>query len=222
MGRETRDELKLIPAKAVILRHIRHVYACRGCEKNAEQAPIVKADMPRPVIKGSCASPESVAHIAAQKFVMGIPLYRQEQEWERNGVPLSRQTMSNWLIKASGDWLKPIYDRLHELLCADEVDETTVQVLHEPGKTAQSKSYMWLYRTSGDAEHPIILYEYRPSRSGKHPAAFLKDFGMAHISMIFPATALASLRTSKIRLSVPVTGVSGEFATEISGDASSN
>ena len=225
MGRETRDELKLIPAKAVILRHIRHVYACRGCEKNAEQAPIVKADMPRPVIKGSFASPESVAQIAAQKFVMGIPLYRQEQEWERNGVPLSRQTMSNWLIKASGDWLKPIYDRLHELLCADEVahaDETTVQVLHEPGKTAQSKSYMWLYRTSGDAEHPIILYEYRPSRSGKHPAAFLKDFGMAHISMIFPATALASLRTSKIRLSVPVTGVSGEFATEISGDASSN
>jgi len=115
----------------------------------------------------------------SQKFVMGIPLYRQEQEWERNGILLSRQTMSNWLIKATGEWLKPIYNRLHELLCAEDVahaDETTLQVLHEPGKTPQSKSYMWVYRTSGDAKHQIVLYDYQPSRSGKHPAAFLKDY----------------------------------------------
>ena len=179
MGRETRDELKLIPAKAMIVRHVRHVYACRACEKNAEKVPIIKADIPQPVIKGSFASPESIAHIAAQKFVMGIPLYRQEQEWERNGILLSRQTMSNWLMKATGDWLLPVYDRLHELLCAGEVahaDETTLQVLHEPGKSAQSKSYMWLYRTSGDAEHQIVLYDYQPDRKGKRPAEFLKDF----------------------------------------------
>ena len=184
MGRENRDELKLIPAKAVILRHERHVYACRSCEKNAEQVPIIKADIPKPVIKGGFASPEAVAHIASQKFVMGVPLYRQEQEWERNGILLSRQTMSNWLIKATEDWLKPIYDRLHELLCDQDVahaDETTLQVLHEPGKSAQSKSYMWLYRTSGDTDRHIVLYDYRPSREGKHPAEFLKDFkGFLH------------------------------------------
>jgi transposase len=179
MGRETREELKLIPAKAVITRRVRHVYACRNCEKNGEQVPFAKASVPEPVIKGSFASPESVAHIATQKFVMGVPLYRQEQEWERNGVHLSRQTMSNWLIRSSVDWLKPIYDRLHELLCAGEVlhaDETTVQVLHEPGRAAQTKSYMWLYRTSGDAKHPIVLYDYRTSRSGNNPAEFLHDF----------------------------------------------
>jgi len=184
MGRETREELKLIPAKAVITRHVRHVYACRSCEKNAEQVPMIKAEMPNPVIKGSFASPEAIAHIANQKFVMGVPLYRQEQEWERNGILLSRQTMSNWLIKAAEDWLRPIYNRLHELLCAGKVahaDETTLQVLHEPGKTAQSKSYMWLYRTSGDTDHPIVFYDYRPSRERKHPAAFLKDFkGFLH------------------------------------------
>jgi len=184
MGRETREELKLVPAKAVIRRHVRHVYACRNCEKNAEQVPFVKARMPEGVIKGSFASPEAVAHIASQKFVMGIPLYRQEQEWERNGILLSRQTMSNWLIRCAGDWLKPIYDRLHELLIAGQVlhaDETTLQVLHEPGKTAQSKSYMWLYRTSGDAKYPIILYDYQPSREGKHPAEFLRKFeGFVH------------------------------------------
>jgi len=179
MGRDSREELKLIPAKAIIIRHVRHVYSCRGCEKEAGQVSIVKADIPRPVIKGSIASPEAVAHIASQKFVMGIPLYRQEQEWARSGILLTRQTMSNWLIKATMEWLRPIYDKLHELLNAEEVahaDETTLQVLREPGKAAQSKSYMWLYRTSGDSKRQIVLYDYQPSRSGKHPAAFLKDF----------------------------------------------
>jgi transposase len=80
MGEDIREELKIIPAQAVIVRHVRHVYACRRCEGLAERVPIVKADMPEPVIKGGFASPESVAHIATQKFVMGSPLYRQEQE----------------------------------------------------------------------------------------------------------------------------------------------
>ena len=87
--------------------------------------------------------------------------------------------MSNWLIRAAEDWLEPIYDTLHEKLCTHKVlhaDETTLQVLREPGKTAQSKSYMWLYRTSGDTEHPIVLYEYQPDRRAKHPEAFLKKF----------------------------------------------
>ena len=114
-----------------------------------------------------------------QKFVMGVPLYRQEQEWNRSGIQLSRQTMSNWLIRATEDWLEPMYDMLHEILCNHSVlhaDETTLQVLREPGKMAQSKSYMWLYRTSGDALHPIILYDYQPDRRSKRPAEFLKDF----------------------------------------------
>jgi len=179
MTRDIREELKLIPAKAVITRHVRHVYSCRNCEKNSDCTPIVKANMPQPVIKGSFASSEAVAHIMTQKFVMGVPLYRQEQEWERNGVPLSRQTMSNWLIRSSGDWLRPIYNRLHELLCSGDVahaDETTVQVLHEPGRAARNKSTMWLYRTSGDSKRPIVLYDYQTSRGGEHPAEFLRDF----------------------------------------------
>jgi len=184
MGRESREELKLIPAQAAIVRHVRHVYACRNCEKTGDSVPIVKAPMPEPVIKGSFASPEAVAHIAVQKFVMGVPLYRQEQEWERNGIKLSRQTMSNWLLRCAEDWVKPVYDRLHDMLCTAEIlhaDETTHQVLHEPGRIAQSKSYMWLYRTSGDAERQIVLYDYQVSRSGKHPAAFLKGFrGLLH------------------------------------------
>lgn len=179
MGRETREELKVIPAKAIIVRHIRHVYACRNCEGTSEHVPIVKADMPEPVIKGGFAAPETIAHIAVQKFMMASPLYRQEQEWKQNGILLSRQTMSNWLIKASEAWLEQIYEAMKRRLCEHEVlhgDETILQVLKEPGKAAQSKSYMWLYRTSGEAKHQIVIYDYQPDRKHIHPEKFLKDF----------------------------------------------
>jgi len=180
MGRETRQELVLIPAQAKIRKHIKKVYACRDCEKNECGVPIVKAPVDEPVIKGSFASPEAIAHIMYQKFVMGAPLYRQEQDWNRQGILLSRQTMSNWLIRATEDWLEPVYDMLREILivCHDvlHADETTLQVLREPGKTAQSKSYMWLYRTSGDVKHPIVLYEYQPDRRAKRPKEFLEIF----------------------------------------------
>lgn len=179
MGRETREELKIIPAKAVIVRHVRHIYACRKCEGSSEHTPVVKADMPEPVIKGGFASPETIAHIATQKFMMASPLYRQEQEWKQNGILLSRQTMSNWLIKASEEWLEPIYEEMKRRLCEHEVlhaDETVVQVLEESGKPAQSKSYMWLFRASGEAKHQIVLYDYQPDRKYKHPEEFLRGF----------------------------------------------
>ncbi len=179
MGKEIREELKIIPAKAVILRHVRNVYACRNCEANSDHAVIVKAFMPEPVIKGGFASPEAIAHIAVQKFMMASPLYRQEQEWRQNGIMLSRQTMSNWLIKAADDWLEAIYGEMRRRLCLHEVlhaDETVLQVLKEPGKAAQSKSYMWLYRTSGEAKHQIVIYDYQPDRKHIHPKVFLRDF----------------------------------------------
>ena len=185
MGRQTRRELKVIPAQVKIVEHIQHIYSCRDCEKKSDHTPIVKAAMPEPVIKGSFASPEAVAYIMTQKFAMGLPLYRMEQEWNRQGIMLSRQTMSNWLIKCAEDWLEPIYDKLCGKLLKQEVlhaDETTVQVLHEPGKTAQSNSYMWLYRTSGDADNPIILYEYQPDRKAERPQSFLKGYhGYLHM-----------------------------------------
>lgn len=180
MGKETvRRELKLIPASAVIVEHVRYTYACRNCEKNDVSVPIVKAPMPEPVIKGSFASPEAIAHIMTQKFVMGVPLYRQEQDWKRQEILLSRQTMSNWLLRVSEDWLEPVYDALKKRLLVNKVlhaDETTLQVLHESGRPAQSKSYMWLYRTSGVADMPVVLFEYQSSRKSEHPKNFLEGW----------------------------------------------
>ena len=94
---------------------------------------------------------------------MGSPLYRQEQELHRQGIQLSRQTMSNWILRAAEEYLAPVYEQLHRELLGREVlhaDETTLQVLREPGRAPQSESYMWLYRTGADTDRPIVLYEY--------------------------------------------------------------
>ena len=184
IGSETVYTLKIIPAQAVIQEHIYHTYACQKCDKEGIETPIAKAPREKNIIPGSFATPEAVAHIMTQKFVMGSPLYRQEQEMKRQGIPLSRQTMSNWILKASETYLEPIYEQLHRELLTREVlhaDETTLQVLHEPDKAPQSKSYMWLYRTSGDTDRPIVLYEYQPGRGAAHPKEFLDGFkGFLH------------------------------------------
>jgi transposase len=179
MGHDTRRELKIIPAQVTVVEHVREVYACRNCEKTATSVPIVKAPMPEPVIKGSAASPSSVAHIMTQKYVNAVPLYRQEQEFLMNGILLSRQTMANWLVRSSEDWLSPLYEEFRLELLREEVlhaDETTLQVLKEPGRSSRSESYMWLYRTSGCVSRSIVLYEYQPTRSSSHPKAFLEGF----------------------------------------------
>ena len=82
------------------------------------------------------------------------------------------------MIQSSDRWLKLIYDRMREHLLEKDIlhaDETTLQVLKEPGRNADSTSYMWLYRTGRD-EVPIVLYDYQTTRAAKHPIKFLKDF----------------------------------------------
>ena len=179
IGTEVVNKLKIIPAQAVVEQHVYYTYACRNCEETDIETPVVKAPHEKSIIPGSFATAEAISHIMTQKFVMGSPLYRQEQELNRQGISLSRQTMSNWILKASEIYLTPVYEQLHrELLTRDvlHADETTLQVLHEPGKKPQTESYMWLYRTSGDTDKPIVLYEYQPGRGAKHPKEFLAGY----------------------------------------------
>ena len=179
IGKEVVRTLEIIPAQMVVREDIYYTYACQNCNKEDIETPVVKTPREKNIIPGSFATPEAIAHIMTQKFVMGSPLYRQEQEINRKGIKLSRQTMSNWILKATEDYLAPVYEQLHkELLTRDvlHADETTLQVLHEPGKKPQSDSYMWLYRTSGDTDKPIVLYEYQPGRGAKHPKEFLAGY----------------------------------------------
>jgi transposase len=177
MSTEVRRELKVIPAEVVVVEQVRYVYGCRGCERGGTQTPIVTAPMPRPIQAGSLASPSSVAYIMSQKYVESQPLYRQEQQWARFGVELSRQTMANWMLHGA-KWLGYVYERMKEHLLREDIayaDETTLQVLREPGRTAEQTSYLWLYRT-GPWSPTIVLYEYQPTRAGEHPKRFLEGF----------------------------------------------
>ena len=183
MSEECRHEVKLIPAQVKIVQHARMVYGCRNCEKNSIEVPIKTAQAPRPVIEKGLASPSAVAYVMTMKFVDGVPLYRQEQHYARLGIDLSRGVLSNWMLKGS-EWLALIYDRAKQKLLEQGIlhaDETTLQVLKEPGRAAESQSYMWLYRTGGQGP-PIVLYEYQQTRSGEHPRNFLKGFkGYLHV-----------------------------------------
>lgn len=178
MSVEVRRELKIIPVQVKVVKHVRHVYACRNCEREAISTPIITAPMPAPIIPGSLASPSIVAHIMSQKYVEGMPLYRQEKYFERLGIELKRQNLANWMIKCSDKWLSLLYDRLKFHLLKRDIlhaDETELQVLNEPGRAAGTTSYMWLYRTG--AESPsIVMYQYQTTRASKHPKNFLSSF----------------------------------------------
>ena len=184
IGKEVvREELEYIPAKLQIVRYVRMSYECPRC-KHTERPFIKKALTPTSLMNHSLASPSSVANVMYQKYVNSVPLYRQEKEWERMGLSLSRATMANWVIRCSQDYLMPVVEHLQKKLLERDIvhcDETPVQVLKEEGKKPQTKSYMWLYRTGDDGKPPVILYDYQPSRNGDHAVVFLKDFkGFVH------------------------------------------
>lgn len=127
----------------------------------------------------SVATPSLVSYIANEKYLMGTPLYRQESAFLSTGLPLSRVNLSNYLIKGAAV-LYPMYVYLKHLLIHNQnkvlhADETTLKVINVSGKQSKEKCYMWLYTTSM-TDLPIYLYEYRYSRSGAWPKAFLKDF----------------------------------------------
>ena len=183
MSKEVRRELVIIPAQLKVVEHVKYIYSCRNCEKNNISVPILKAQAPEPVIKGSVASASLVAGIMNNKYVNALPLNRQEQELDRYGISISKQNMANWMIYCSKNWLEPLYEAMKKVLQSQDVlfaDETTVQVLKEPGRKAETNSYMWLYRTGAEAP-PVVLYEYQTTRSSSHPKRFLNGFkGFLH------------------------------------------
>ena len=122
IGTETvREELEYIPAKLRIVRYVRMSYECPKC-KHAEHPYIKKALTPSSLMNHSLASPSSVANVMYQKYVNSVPLYRQEKEWERLGLVLSRATMANWIIRCSQDYFTPLIDYLrNELMKLDVI-----------------------------------------------------------------------------------------------------
>ena len=136
IGKEVRRTLQMKPAEFWVREDVYYTYACKNCEQETGEANIVKTAKEPALLPGSFVSAEAVAYLAAQKFVMYSPLYQLEQEFNRQGLRLSRQTMANWLLNTSEKWLRLIYDTLREQLCRETVlhaDETALQVLKELG-----------------------------------------------------------------------------------------
>jgi len=178
MGADLHRELTIVPARIYVTEHAAHKYACRNCDINATKTPIIKAKAPKPLIPKSLASATLIAHTIANKYTLALPLYRQEADWKAKGIDISRANMANWILKTA-QAVTPVWEQMKCDLLALEVlhaDETTMQVLKEPGKKAATKSYMWLYRSSGDTTHPLILYEWKKSRSAQCAQEFLGDF----------------------------------------------
>ncbi len=171
IGEVTSEQLDIVPAKIQVLRHIRKKYAC-ACGQCIKTAPLPAQPIPK-----SLASPGLLAHITVSKYQDALPLYRQETILQRIGVDIPRATLANWMIQA-GTLIQPLINLLRDgLLLYDiiQMDETTVQVLCEPNKTAQSKSYLWVQR-GGPPEQPVILFDYDPSRSQAVPQRLLEGF----------------------------------------------
>jgi transposase len=178
MGEQMSEQLH-IEVKASVLQHVRLKYACRHCEQHAEHTPIVTAPMPAQPLPGSNASAAMIATVTTGKYVDGTPLYRMEHALARAGIPVGRGTLAKWIIRPAELHYRRLYEAMRQTLLSQPLihgDETTVQVLKEEGKSAQSKSYMWTYRSAQDSEQPVVLFDYQPGRGQQYPQAFLAGY----------------------------------------------
>lgn len=172
IGFETSERLDIIPAKARVLVTKRTKYACKQCEEGVQTA-----ELPSQMLPKSNATAGTLAYVVTSKYQDGLPLHRQGSMFTRVGIDLSKQTLSNWVLKAA-DQLILMVETLQQHLLSSSVlhmDETTVQVLKEEGKQPAAKSYMWVQR-GGPPEKPAVLFQYNRSRSAEVPARLLNGY----------------------------------------------
>lgn len=167
IGIEASEQLDIIPQQVRVIRHERVKYACPCCDGSVRLAP-----KPAQVIPKGLFSEGLLAWVIASKYCDGLPIYRQAALLGRfGGTDLSRNTMAASVVRV-GQAVQPIINLLRDHLLESPLiygDETQIQVLKEPGKSAQSKSYMWAQMTQGSGPDgtgpPIRLFAYSPSRS---------------------------------------------------------
>ena len=173
-----RRELSFVPAKLKVIEIYSLNYICPEC--NNDDVTVIKKgkDGHAHMLHGMAAA-DTIAWVMYQKFCNSLPYTRQEKDWEQYGVAITRATMANWVIRNTLDYFTPMYDYFHRQLLKREfamADETPLQVLHESGRRAQTKSYMWLFRSGEDGGFPIILYKYSETRAGNNAVEFLEGF----------------------------------------------
>jgi transposase len=135
------------------------------------------APVPEQMIPKSIASSGLLAHVITGKFVDAVPFYRQEKQFLRLGVHLTRATMCFWAMRVALR-CEELLELLHEEILAGplvRIDETPLQVLKELGRAATTKSYMWVF-VGGPVGRPAVVYLYHPTREGSVPLQYLEGY----------------------------------------------
>lgn len=169
-------QLRFEPAKWIAEKHIIKVYV--GTD-GLHQDEFLRGDHPNTLYRGSIATPSLVSAIINSKYVNSNPLDRISREFKANGLNLSKQTMSNWMVWSAERFFRPVYDHMKKIQLqahVNQCDETPLEVIHD-GRPAGSKSYMWVHLTGELSPVPkIIVYEYQKTRHSSHPQEYYKDF----------------------------------------------
>ncbi len=179
IGESRSEKLEFVPAHIKVIETVRPKYACKQCEKTGIANHIKTPPMPLTPIPKGIATASLLSQLITAKYQYGLPLYRQERLFSDYGISLSRQTMSDWLIRCS-ELLMPLYIALKNQLLAQEVihaDETPLKVIREEKTT----SYMWVYccgedKLNNNKTKNIVLYDYHNSRAAQCPITFLDGY----------------------------------------------
>ena len=177
-----RTEVEFQPAKLIVKQIIQQVAKCVSCgteDSPNEKCHFQKAAVPVPPLAYSISTPSLIAQVMYQKFALGLPLSRQEKDWYRLGLVLSRSNMANWVIRCSEEWFKPVYWRIYEKLLECDLihmDETRIRCNKEEGKLPSSESFMWVMRSEASEDIQAAFFFYSRSRGGENARKLLKDF----------------------------------------------
>jgi transposase len=175
LGEDVSEMLEYVPECFRVIRHVRPKLSCRQCER------IVQAPAPsRPIVRG-LAGPGLLAHVLISKYADHLPLYRQCEIYERQGVELERSTLADW-VEGCSKLLHPLVEALRRYVMAAgklHADETRVPVL-APGQGKTKTGRLWTYvrddRPAGDRAAPAVWFAYSPDRGGEHPGQHLRTF----------------------------------------------
>ena len=177
IGEDVSERLDVTPAKFRVIVTRRPKYACSQCKEGVSQAPA-----PAHLVEAGVPSEALLAHVAVSKYADGLPLYRQEGIYARDGVEIGRNTMANWMGHV-GFHLAPLAERILEMIKQGErvyADETTLPIL-SPGSGRTKTAWLWTYarddRTFGGTAPPMVAYRFEDSRGGDSVERHLVGYG---------------------------------------------
>lgn len=172
IGEDVSEQVTLEPVKHKVIERAKKKYACKGCGKTVRTA---KA--PPSILPGTTyGSPEFCAHMVTAKCHYGMPFYRQEMLLHEENIPIDRTTLARMAMNL-GEACEPLWLKLKDELRRQDIrhsDETSFQVLKEPGRKPETNSWLWQYRSADREERPVVVFEYQMTRSGEHPRSFFE------------------------------------------------